>query len=67
MGKVIKEVIGTYIGFHIKVLKFSISRVSAGGFSDITSNHCFNSEIMHLLDKGVISQAGTFGISESGA
>lgn len=48
----------------LTVSSFSMSRVSAAGFSDVPTNHGFYTEIMYLVDRGVISQTGTFGVDQ---
>ena len=48
----------------LTVSTFSMSRVSAAGFSDVPTNHGFYTEIMYLVNKGVISQTGAFGVDQ---
>lgn len=48
----------------LTVSSFSMSRVSAAGFSDVPTNHGFYTEIMYLVDRGVISQTGAFGVDQ---
>ncbi|WP_075618290.1 S-layer homology domain-containing protein [Paenisporosarcina indica] len=59
-----KKLLALILVVILTVSTFSFSRVSAAGFSDVPSNHGFYTEIMYLVDKGVISQTGTFGVDQ---